>query len=143
MGGAQACPGCTKPIEPSEGIDAFGRRFCSTCFIAESGKFHRPLRPEDLELLKSIGREAAGYLPPDLLRIIAVGFWRRSTGRTDYPPEQDLTLFVGEIQRLAALSNATRVMNLLQTWQGSFAEFVDAQMAEIRDTVKRLTDGEG
>lgn len=142
MGGGRTCAGCQKPVEENEGLEAFGRRFCSTCFIAESSKFHRPLRPEDLVLLQTIGREAAGYLPPDLLRIIAVGFWRRSMGRpNDYPPEEELALFVGEVQRLAAFSNATRVMNLLQTWQGEFTGFVESQIAEIRETVKRLTEG--
>lgn len=140
MGDGRACAGCHKQVEANEGLEAFGRRFCSTCFIAEASKFHRPLRPEDIELLKTIGREAAGYLPPDLLRIIAVGFWRNSTGRTDYPPEEALTLFVGEVQRLAAFANSTRVMSLLQTLQGSVTEFVETQITEIRDTIKRLAE---
>jgi len=134
------CSGCQKPLEEREGIQVWKSILCSTCFIDNAGKFHRPLTPDQVALLKMMGRQLAGHLPPDFLEIILVGFWRRSTGRNDAPPAEEMALVVGEIQRLAAFSNLTKTMNLLKTWHNLFNEFVEEQEEEIRSTIKRLTD---
>jgi hypothetical protein len=139
-GGKRTCSACTTALAENEGVAAFDMVYCATCFISEAGKFHRPIRAEDIELLKTIGREAAGHLPADLVRMLTVGFYRRATGSAAYPPEDELARFVGEIQRLAMFSNIAKILNLLKTWQGMFNEFVESQEGEIRDTVKRLTE---
>lgn len=119
-----------------------GALFCGTCFIANAARFNRELRPEDIALLKTIGREMAGYLPPEVLEMVLVGFYKRATGQKEPPPMEELARCVGEIQRLAAFANFGKVLNLLTTWQGTFNEFVESQVQEIRAAVKRLTDFE-
>jgi hypothetical protein len=140
--GKRPCAGCAKTLDDGEGIELWGSRFCSTCFISNAGKFHRELKPEDIALLKVIGRETAGYLPPELLEMVLIGFYKRASGQKDPPPTDELARCVGEIQRLAAFSNFGKVLNLLKTWQGTFNEFVESQEADIRDAIKRLTDFE-
>ncbi|MGH8654699.1 MAG: hypothetical protein ACREYE_22175, partial [Gammaproteobacteria bacterium] len=108
----EKCSGCAAPLDVRDGIESFGSRFCSTCFISEAGKFHRELRADEVELLKTIGRELGGFLPPEPLRMVVMGFWRRSTGRVDAPPEEELTRFIAEVQRLSAFANFRKVMNL-------------------------------
>lgn len=142
MGGKRPCAGCGNPLGDGEGVEAFGARFCATCFISDAAKFHRPLKPEDLALLKTIGRAADGFLPPELLSMVVAGFYRRATGKPEPPPAEELSRCIGEIQRLAIFANLGKLMTLLKTWQDTITEFVDGQQSEIRDTVKRLTDGE-
>jgi hypothetical protein len=141
-GGKRACSGCANPLGDGEGVELWGSRFCQTCFIGNAAKFHRELRPEDIALLRTIGRELAGYLPPELLEMVLVGFHKRATGGKEPPPAEELARCVGEIQRLAAFSNFGKVLNLLKTWQSTFNEFVEGQEGEIRETIKRLTDFE-
>lgn len=136
------CSGCGKDLSDGEGVELWGSHFCALCFISTSAKTHRELRPEEVELLRTIGRELAGFLPPELLEMVLIGFWKRSTGQPDGPPAGELSRCIGEIQRLAAFSNFRKVLNLLKTWQDTFNEFVESQEQEIRDAVKRLTDFE-
>ena len=86
-----------------------------------------------------MGKTLAGFMPPELVEMIALGFWKRATGRKDSPPADELERFVGEVQRLAALSYFRREMNLLETWFAEFRQFVEAREEEIRDTIRRLT----
>ena len=72
--------------------------------------------------------------------MLATGFYRRVTGKTDNPPAVEVARFVGEIQRLAFFSYARKQMTLLKNWQDTFNEFVDDNEREIRENIKRLTD---
>jgi len=136
------CSGCGNSIGDGEGIELWGSRFCSTCFISNAAKTHREFTPEQVALLRVLGRELAGFLPPEVLEMVLVGFWHRATGRKDDPPAEELARMIGEIQRLAAFSNFRKTLNLLKTWQTMFNEFVESQEQEIRDAVKRLTEFE-
>lgn len=100
------------------------------------------MTPDQVALLKVMGRQLAGHLPAEFLEIILVQSWRRSTGRKDAPPAEEMALVIGEIQRLAAFSNLTKTMSLLKNWQTIFNDFIEEQEEEIRSTIKRLTDGE-
>lgn len=143
MGKAAACCACAKPLtSDTDGIEVFGSTFCSMCFIGHATSFRRELKPEDIELLKLIGREAAGLLPASLLEMILVGFYRNGTGRQDSPPREETMRAVGEVQRLAAFSVFAQTLKLLKTWQDMFNEFVDTQHAEIQVKIKKLTDFE-
>lgn len=126
----------------NEGVELWNSRFCATCFIANSAKIHRDLTPDQIALLKVMGRDLAGFLPPELLEMILTGFWQRSTGKRDAPPAEELARVIGEVQRLAAFATFRKTLNLLKTWQGTFNEFVDGQEEEIRTAIKRLTDFE-
>lgn len=138
----QKCAGCQKRLDEKEGIQVWKSNLCSTCFIDSAAKFHQPLTPDQVAMLKVMGRQLAGHLPPEFLEIIVVGFWRRTTGRKDAPPAEELALVIGEIQRLAAFSNLTKTISLLKNWQTTFNDFIEEQEEEIRSTIKRLTDGE-
>lgn len=139
--GQQKCSGCGAPLDAhNEGVELWGSRFCSTCFIANSSKLHKELTEEDKVLLRTIGRELSGYLPPELLEMVALGFYRRVTGRADAPAPAELERFCGEIQRLSAFSTMRKILNLLKTWKEGFDEFVEQQETEIREVVKRLTE---
>ena len=139
----KVCSGCGTPLDAKdEGIEVFNTWFCSTCFIGYSAKTHRELTAEDLVLLRTIGRELAGFLPPSVLEMVAIGFYRRSTGRTDGPPPEELARFVGEIQRLAFMSYARKHMNMLKRWKEVNDEFVEDQEGEVRETIKKLTESE-
>lgn len=141
-GGKRTCSGCGNGLADSEGVKLWDTWFCSLCFISHSAKLHREMRPEDIIALRTMGRELAGYLPPEVVEMVAIGFYRRVTGRQDEPPADELARFVGEIQRLNVLSTMRKVTNLMKTWQDSFTEFVEQSEAEVRETVKRLTDFE-
>lgn len=136
------CSGCQKPLEEKEGIQVWKSNLCATCFIGNAAKYHQPLTPDQVAMLKVMGRQMAGHLPPEFLEIIVVGFWRRATGRKDAPPAEELALVIGEVQRLAAFSNLTKTMSLLKNWQTVFNDFIEEQEEEIRSTIKRLTDPE-
>lgn len=140
--GSRRCSGCQKALAEGEGVSQWDTWFCSLCFIGHAAKLHAELTPEQKALLKIIGKEAAGLLPPDLLEIIAVGFYRRITGRRDEPPAEDLELFVGSVQRLAALSMFAREMNLTETWRGMFNSFAEERMEDIRQRIRRMTEVE-
>jgi len=137
----QKCSGCQKPLDEKEGVQVWKSHLCSTCFIDSAAKFHQPLTPDQVALLRVMGKQLAGHLPPEFLEIIVVGFWRRATGRQDAPPAEELALVIGEIQRLAAFSNLNKTMSLLKNWHAIFNEFIEEQEEEIRSTIKRLTDG--
>lgn len=136
------CSGCGNPLGDNEGVELWNSRFCSVCFISNAAKIHKELTPEQVSLLRVMARDLAGFLPPELLEMILVGSWKRSTGRQDAPPADELGRVIGEIQRLAAFATFRKTLNLLKTWQGSFNEFVDGQEEEIRTAIKRLTDFE-
>jgi hypothetical protein len=136
------CAACGSSIAAQDGISLWDMWYCSTCFIGNAAKLHRELRPEDLAALKNLGRELAGYLPPELIEMLAVGFYRRSTGRKDDPPADELARFVGEIQRLHVLSECRKMMKFLTTCKSEFEAVVEQQYAEMRETIKRMTDFE-
>ena len=135
------CSGCAQPLSGSDGVELWGSRFCSTCFIGNAARIHRELTPEQVALLRVFGRELAGYLPPELLEMVLTGFWKRSGG-AGAPPADELARAIGEVQRLAAFSNFRRTLSLLKTWQTEFNAFVDGQEQEIRDSIRKLTDFE-
>ena len=136
---SQKCAACGNALADQEGVTLWDTPYCTTCFISNAAKQHRELRPEDLAALRRLGKELAGYLPGELIEMLAVGFWQRSTGRKDRPPEEELERCVGEIQRLHVLSEIRKVMRLLGTWKEEFEKFVEAQYDEMRDTIRRLT----
>lgn len=138
---SKKCSACDAQLDDrGDGIELWGSWFCSRCFISHSAQTHKELRPEDIELIRRIGREMAGLLPPDLVEMMAIGFHQRSTNSKGVPPKEELDRFVGEIQRLTAFACARRVLNLLKTWQDMFNEFVESQEQEIRGLIRRMTE---
>lgn len=138
------CSACGAPLDDhNNGVELWGSRFCSTCFIGNSIKLHKELTEDDLILIRRIGKELSGFLPPELLEMLAVGFYRRVTGKNDVPPPGELSRFVGEIQRLAFFSYARKEMTLLKKWQDTFNEFVEDNEREIRENIKKMTDLDG
>lgn len=141
MSDLKVCSGCNVTLDPKDGgLEAFGRWYCSGCFIGNAVKLDKKLTPEDLAVLRRMGKDLAGLLPGELLEMILVGFHKRSAGKEGRPDEEELARVVGEIQRLTAFSVFRQVLNLLKTWHGMFTEFIDGQEAEIREKIKRLTD---
>jgi len=141
MAKEKICSACGKALaSENDGIELWGSTFCSMCFIGQATALHRELKPEDIELLKIIGREAAGLLPPELLEMILVAYHRKVTGKQEPPPREETIRVVGELQRLTAFSVFKVTLNMLKTWQDMFNEFVETQQAEIRAKVKKLTD---
>lgn len=135
------CSACNVTLDPKDGgLEAFGSWFCSACFIGNAVKLDKKMTPEDLAVLRRMGKELAGLLPGELLEMILIGFYKRASGKEERPDEAELSRAVGEIQRLTAFSVFRNVLNLLKTWHGMFTEFVEGQEAEIRDKIKRLTD---
>ena len=135
------CAGCGNPLDAhNEGIELWGSWFCSKCFLSNAAKTHRELTDDDIVLIRQIGKELAGFLPPDLLEMVLVGFHKRTTGTDKRPSEAELSRCISEIQRLTAFATFRQILNLLKTWEHSFTEFVQNQEAELREKVKRLTD---
>lgn len=130
------CSGCGKDTG-SGGLELWGSWFCSTCFISNSAKLNKELTPEDLKLLRTIGRELAGLLPPEVLEMVLVGFFRRGAGRD--PDPEELARCVGEVQRLSAFATFRKMLNLFQTWKDMTEEMIDAQEKEIRAAIRKLT----
>lgn len=140
MEGETRCKACGKTKESdSDGLKLWDSWWCSKCFMSQSQEFNRPLRPEDVELLKIIGRELAGLLPPDLVEMIFVGYWKRCSGQDSLPSKEETARVVGEMQRLAAFGVFRKTLALLKTWQDAFNEFIEGQEAEIRENIKKLT----
>ncbi len=100
----------------------------------------KEIRHKILAVTATIGKELAGFLPPDLLEMVLVGFHKRTTGTDKRPSEAELSRCISEIQRLTAFATFRQILNLLKTWQHSFTEFVENQESELREKVKRLTD---
>ena len=121
-------------------MELWGSWFCSKCFVGQSADFGRELKPEELARLRRLGRELTGFLPPDILEMILVGFYRRSTRSKKMPDRQELSRTVGELQRVTATACFRQILNLLKSWDEMFGKFVDEQQADIREKVRRLTD---
>lgn len=136
----RVCSACATALEDNEGIELWGVWFCSGCFVSQSGQLHRELKPEDIELLRRMGRELAAILPPDLVELILVGFFKRANKSKKLPPKEELERCAGEIQRITAFACFRRIMNLLKTWQDMFNEFVEGQEQDIHEKIKKLTD---
>jgi len=142
MAATPKCSACDAPLEArNEGVELWGSWFCSTCFITNAAKTHKELTPDDVAMLRRIGRELAGFLPQDLLEMVLVGFSKRVQAAGALQ-QGELARCVGEIQRLAAFACFRQIMNLLKNWQSEFNGFVDGQEVEIRDKIRRLTDFE-
>lgn len=140
---AQKCSACGKAVDSEkEGVKLWEAWFCSLCFLSQSQSFHRELRPEDLDLLRAIGREAAGLLPAGIFEMVLSGFHRRATGSQEPPPREAVLFTMAELQRLYALHSFQREMNLLRTWNDMFTEFIEGRQREIQETVRRLTAGD-
>lgn len=135
------CSGCAAALEgPNAGIELWGSRFCTGCFITQSSELHREMKPEDMAVLRRMGRDLAGLLPPHLIGMVFAGFHKRATGSTAPPPAEELERAIGEIQRLTAFAVARRILNLLSTWQSMFNEFAETQQREIQEQLKKLAD---
>lgn len=137
------CSACGHSLDAhNEGVELWGSWFCSKCFFGRAKPIGRELSPEEAEVLRSVGRELAGFLPPELVEMILLGFHKRVFG-SPVPPAPELARAVGEIQRLTAFACFRQILNLLKTWQDSFSGFVGDQEAEIRERIRRLTDLDG
>ena len=139
----KACSACGASLDAhNDGLELWGSWFCSSCFIGNATRLRKELTEDDIKLLRQIGRELAGFLPPELLEMVLVGFHKRTKGQ-DTPAPLEVSRCVGEIQRLTAFATFQQIMKLLKTWQGSFTELIESQEAEIREKIKRLTDFDG
>jgi hypothetical protein len=137
------CSACSNELDSSEGVELWGSWFCSKCFVGQATDFGRELTPEEIARLRRLGRELAGFLPPDLLEMILVGFYKRASGSKKPPDKTELSRAVGELQRITATACFRQILNLLKTWEEMFGKFVHEQEADIREKVRRLTDLEG
>ena len=136
----RTCSACGGELDAHEGVELWGSWFCSKCFVGQAGDFGRELKPEEVARLRRLGRELAGFLPPDLLEMILVGFYKRASGSKKAPPKEELARAVGELQRLTATACFRQILSLLKTWDEMFGKFVHEQEADIREKVRRLTD---
>ena len=84
------CSGCSAELDEAEGVELWGSWFCSKCFVGQASDIGRPLKPEELARLRRLGRELAGFLPPDLLEMILVGFFKRASGSKKKPDAAEL-----------------------------------------------------
>jgi hypothetical protein len=139
----RTCSACGDQLDEHEGVELWGSWFCSKCFVGQAGDFGRELKPEELARLRRLGRELSGFLPPDLLEMILVGFYKRASGSKKAPDKQEVARAVGELQRITATACFRQILNLLKTWEEMFGKFVAEQEGEIREKVRRLTDLEG
>lgn len=138
---SKECSGCGNSLDAhNDGIELWGSWFCSSCFIGNATKLHKELTADDIKLLRQIGRELAGFLPPELLEMVIIGFLKRAQGLKDSALRLEVSRCIGEIQRLTAFATFQQIMKLLKVWQGTFEDFVQNQEAEIRDKIKKLTD---
>lgn len=144
MGDGKKCAGCGNSLDAhNEGIELWGSWFCSPCFIGQAASLHREMTSADLEMLRRFGRELAGFLPPDLLEMILLGFHKRTSTPGEPPSRLELARCVGEIQRLTAFSCFKQILTLLKTWQDMFGQFVSDQESDIRERIRKLSDLDG
>ncbi len=134
------CSACGVELDAREGVELWGSWFCSKCFVGQASDFGRPLKPEELARLRRLGGELAGFLPPDLLEMILVGFHKRTTKSKKKPDPAEVSRAVGELQRITATACFRQILNLLKTWDEMFGKFVQEQENEVREKVRRLTD---
>jgi hypothetical protein len=139
----RVCSACSNALEQGEGVDLWGSWFCSKCFVGQAADFGRDLKPEELLRLRRLGRDLAGFLPPEILEMILTGFYKRATGKKKPPDRQELSRTVVELQRITASACFRQILNLLKTWEDTFGKFVQEQEDEIRDKVRRLSDVDG
>ena len=139
----RTCSACNNELDSAEGVELWGSWFCSKCFVGQATDFGRELKPEELQRLRRLGRELSGFLPPDLLEMILVGFYKRAAGTKKTPDKAELSRAVGELQRVTATACFRQILSLLKTWDEMFGKFVHEQEADIREKVRRLTDLEG
>lgn len=138
--GKRGCASCSAPLDKDEGVELWGNQYCTACFVTQAGELHRELTPADLVAIRQIGRHLSGILPPELVRMVLIGFYQRATGMKGQPSEEELERATGEFQRLTYFAMSRKVMSLLKTWKDTFDEFIEGQEREMRDTIKRLTD---
>ena len=136
----RTCSACGSSLDEAEGVELWGSWFCSKCFVGQASDFGRDLKPEELARLRRLGRELAGFLPPDLVEMILVGFYRRASGSKKKPDKQEVARAVGELQRVTAAACFRQIHGLLKTWEEMFGKFVEEQQTEIRDKLRKLTD---
>lgn len=139
----RTCSACNADLDSHEGVELWGSWFCSKCFVGQASDFGRQLKPEEVARLRRLGRELSGFLPPDILEMILVGYYRRTTKSKKKPDPQELARTVGELQRVTATACFRQILNLLKTWDEMFGKFVSEQETEIRDKVRRLTELDG
>ncbi len=139
----RTCSACSAELDDAEGVELWGSWFCSKCFVGQAGDIGRPLKPEELARLRRMGRELAGFLPPDLLEMILVGFYKRASGTKKKPDPAELARAVAELQRITATACFRQILSLLKTWEEMFGKFVQEQETEIRNKVRNLIDLEG
>ena len=137
---SRTCSACGDQLDSSEGVELWGSWFCSKCFVGQATDFGRELKPEELARLRRLGRELAGFLPPDILEMILTGFYKRASGSKKAPDRLELARAVGELQRVTATACFRQILSLLKTWEEMFGKFVHEQEADIREKVRRLTD---
>ena len=140
---SRICGACGVELEPQEGVDLWGSWFCSKCFVGQASDFGRQLKPEELARLRRLGRELAGFLPPDILEMILTGFYKRASRSKKAPNREELSRAVGELQRVTATACFRQILSLLKTWEEMFGKFVQEQEGEIREKVRRLVDLDG
>jgi hypothetical protein len=136
----RTCSACNNELDSAEGVELWGTWFCSKCFVGQATDYGRELKPEELARLRRLGRELAGFLPPDILEMILTGFYKRASGSKKSPDKTELARAVGELQRVTATACFRQILNLLKTWEDMFGKFVQEQEGEIREKVRRLTD---
>lgn len=136
----RTCSACNSELDEHEGVELWGAWFCSKCFVGQATDFGRELKPEEVARLRRLGRELSGFLPPDLLEMILVGFYKRASRSKKAPDRQELSRAVGELQRVTATACFRQILNLLKTWDEMFGKFVQEQEGEIREKIRRLTD---
>jgi hypothetical protein len=139
----RTCSACGAELDNAEGVELWGSWFCSKCFVGQATDFGRQLTPDELGRLRRLGRDLAGFLPPDLLEMILVGFYKRASGSKKKPDAAELSRAVGELQRITATACFRQILNLLKTWEDMFGKFVQEQETEIREKVRRLVDLDG
>ena len=137
---ARTCSACSNRLDEAEGVELWGAWFCSKCFVGQAADYGRELKPEELARLRRLGRDLSGFLPPDILEMILVGFYKRASGSKKAPDKLELSRAVGELQRVTGTACFRQILNLLKTWDEMFGKFVHEQEADIREKVRRLTD---
>ena len=136
----RTCSACSAELDSHEGVELWGSWFCSKCFVGQAADYGRELKPEELARLRRLGRDLSGFLPPDILEMILVGFYKRASGSKKAPDKLELSRAVGELQRVTGTACFRQILNLLKTWDEMFGKFVHEQEADIREKVRRLTD---